>query len=221
MENFFTEAFGKLENQEDFYKTVFMNMSSPEAGKLRVAYYASKMKHMGSNVTIGAGVKIVNPEFISLGDNVRICDGVTLIARGAGGIEIDDGARLQDRVYIDTESPDHGYVRIGKRVYIGTGTTLFGHLGLEIGDDSLLAQNITITPYSHIFEDPDEVIIRQGGNMRKVVLGRDCYIGMNVCILYSADIGDKAVVGSGSAVWRSRRKSGTCYKVQGREEIRK
>ena len=180
-----------------------MNMYSEEAEKLRVEYYSKKLKHMGENVRIGAGVKIMNPEFISLGDNVQIGDGVTLIARGKGGIEIGAGTRLKDRVYIDSESPEYGYVKIGKKVYIGTGTTLFGHRGLEIGDDSLLAQNITITPYSHIFEDPDEAIIKQGGNMRKVILGKDCYIGMNVCILYSADVGDKAVVGSGAVVVKS------------------
>ena len=35
---------------------------------------------------IGAGVKIVNPQYVSLGDNVAVSDDVTLIARGEGGI---------------------------------------------------------------------------------------------------------------------------------------
>jgi acetyltransferase-like isoleucine patch superfamily enzyme len=63
-----------------------------------------------------------------------------------------------------------------------------------------LAQNITITPYSHIFEDPDKPIIEQGGHMEKVIIGKDCYLGMNVCVLYSADIGEGSVVGSGAVV---------------------
>ena len=63
-----------------------------------------------------------------------------------------------------------------------------------------MAQNISLTPYSHIFEDPNTNIIEQGGHTRKVTIGRDCYIGMNVTILYSADIGDGSVVGSGAVV---------------------
>jgi len=72
---------------------------------------------------------------------------------------------------------------------------LHGHKGLEIGDYSLLAQNITITPYSHKFDNAEKIIYSQGGFTRKVSIGRDCYIGMNVCILYSGDIGDGSVIG--------------------------
>lgn len=110
-----------------------------------------------------------------------------------------DGVRLEERVYLDTETPS-GYINVGARVYIGTGTTLFGHSGLEIGEHCLLAQNITITPYSHIFDDPNTEIIKQGGHTRKVTIGRDSYLGMNVCVLYSADIGEGSVVGSGAVV---------------------
>lgn len=88
-------------------------------------------------------------------------------------------------------------------MYIGTGTTLFGHSGMEIGEHALLAQNITITPYSHIFEDPDDYIINQGGHTRKVTIGKDAYLGMNVCVLYSADVGQGSVIGSGSVVVKS------------------
>ncbi len=200
MDNFFTNAFENLTDKEAFYKAVFMNTDSPEAAKLRVDYYKTQLKSMGENVRIGVGVKIVNPQYVSIGNNVRICDNVTIIARGPGGVTLSDGAWLNERVYLDTESVDTGYIKIGYRVYIGTGTTLFGHCGLEIGSQSLLAQNITITPYSHIFEDPDKPIIEQGGHMEKVIIGKDCYLGMNVCVLYSADIGEGSVVGSGAVV---------------------
>ncbi|MBO7310256.1 MAG: hypothetical protein J6U86_02545, partial [Clostridia bacterium] len=166
MEHFFENAFMQADDQskESFYKAVFMNDDSEYAQKLRVEYYSHKFKRMGENVRIGKGVKIVNPQYIELGDNVTICDHCTLIARGEGGIVLDDFVILNDRVYLDTESPEWGYIRVGKHVYIGTGTTLFGHKGLEIGERSLLAQNITLTPYSHIFDDPDEFIIMQGGH---------------------------------------------------------
>lgn len=202
MDNFFTNAFNNMddESRESFYKTVFMNDDSEYAAKLRLEYYRTKFKSMGENVYIGKGVTIVNPEFITVGNNVEIKNDVTLIARGEGGITLSDGVRLQERVYLDTERVNDGYITIGKGVYIGTGTTLFGHKGLEIGDDCLLAQNITLTPYSHIFDDPNSIIYSQGGHCEKVTIGNDVYIGMRAAIMYSGNIGDGSVIGAGSVV---------------------
>lgn len=202
MSSFFEDAFKNMddESRESFYKTVFMNDDSEYAAKLRLEYYKTKFKSMGENVFIGKGVKIVNPQFISLGNNVRIGDDCTLIARGEGGITLKDGVSLQERVYLDSERVATGYITVGERVYIGTGTTLFGHMGLEIGDDCLLAQNITLTPYSHISDDPDRIIYSQGGHCKKVTIGNDVYIGMRAAVMYSGDIGEGSVIGAGSVV---------------------
>lgn len=199
MDNYFTNAFASMKDKEAIYKSVIMNTDSEEAAEIRNKYYAAQLKSMGKNVRIGYGVKIVNPQYISIGDDVLIDDHVTLIARGPGGLSIGSHIHINDRVYLDTERED-GYINVHDHVYIGTGTTLFGHYGMEIGEHALLAQNITITPYSHIFEDPDDYIINQGGHSKKVTIGKDSYLGMNVCVLYSADIGDGSVIGSGSVV---------------------
>lgn len=199
---FFTDAFENMnpEQKESFYKTIFMQDESEYAAQLRVEYYRTKLRAAGKNLKIGRGVKIINPQYISLGDDVTIGDDVTLIARGPKGITTGNQVWLQDRVYLDTQTADQGYISVGNMVYIGTGTTLFGHVGLEIGDNSLLAQNITLTPYSHIFDDPNDIIWNQGGHMQKVTIGQDCYIGMGVCIMYSGSIGDGSVIGAGSTV---------------------
>ena len=199
--SFFTEAFEKMDEtaRESFFRTVFLNDPSEYATAVRTAYYRSVLRSMGEDVRIGVGVKIVNPHLISLGNHVRISDGATLIAREGTEIALDDYVRLCDRVYLDTETAG-GYIHVGRSVYIGTGTTLFGHKGLEIGDHTLLAQNITLTPYSHVFEDPDTNIIKQGGHSKKVTIGRDVYVGMGVSIMYSGDIGDGSVIGAGSTV---------------------
>lgn len=202
MDNFFENAFKNAdeESRESFFKTLLMNDDSEYARKIRTEYYKTKFKSMGENVYIGKGVNIENPQYISIGDNVEIHDGVTLRARGEGGITIGDGTRIQQRVYLDTEKAETGYINIGKKVYIGTGTTLFAHKGLEIGDHCLLAQNITLTPYSHIFDDANSTIYGQGGNCKKVTIGRDVYIGMRVAIMYSGDIGEGSVIGAGAVV---------------------
>lgn len=201
MTKFFTDAFKNLpaEELEAYHRTVFMQMDTPQAAKLRQEYYAGLLRHMGANVRIGCGVKLVNPQNISLGDNVCIDDHCVLIARSERGISLGDSVQLKYGVYLDTESTD-GYIEIDRSAYIGTGCCLHGHAGLAIGEHTLFAQNITITPFSHKFEDPDELIIKQGGHSRKVTIGRDCYLGKCVCVLYSADIGDGSVIGSGAVV---------------------
>ena len=199
MFDFFSRAYENHPDKESLYRALFMMDDSEYGAQMRVEYYRTQLKHMGENVKIGVGVHIVNPQYISLGNHVQLYDGSTLIARGEGGIELADKVRIKENAVLDTERAD-GYIKIGQGVYIGTGTTLFGHCGLEIGEDSLLAQNITITPYSHIFEDANTLIKKQGGHEKKVTIGKDCYLGMNVSVLYSADIGDGSVVGAGTVV---------------------
>lgn len=197
----FTEAFEELppDEREAYHRAVFLNMDTPRAAELRRAYYAGLLRQMGANVQIGCGVKLVNPQNISLGDNVCIEDDCTLVARSERGITIAEAVNLKHRVYLDTEGAD-GYIEIGPRAYLGTGCCLHGHRGLEIGEDTLFAQNVTITPYSHKFDDAARPIIKQGGHCRRVVVGLDCYLGMCVCVLYSADIGEGSVIGAGSVV---------------------
>jgi acetyltransferase-like isoleucine patch superfamily enzyme len=201
-DTYFSDAFGELgdDELEQYHKTVFMNMNSPLAERMRVEYYRNLFREMGDDVKIGCGVKIVHPQNISLGNKVTIHDNCVLIANSSKGISIGNEVTLKHGVYLDTEVPDTGYIEIGNSVYIGTGCCLHGHVGLEIGDFTLMAQNITITPFSHKFANRDDLIWHQGGHSRKVSIGRDCYIGMSCSILYSADIMDGSVIGSGSVV---------------------
>ena len=198
---FFKEKYDKMTDieKEDFLKVLFMNSDTEYAEETRGEYYKTKLKSLGENVKIGKNVKFVNPELISIGDNTIIMDDVSIIARGDTYINVGSGVYLCERVYLDTEHAG-GYIEINDHAYIGTGTTLFGHKGLEIGEHCLLAQNITLTPYSHIFDDPDDVIINQGGHSEKVTIGRDSYLGMGVCVMYSGNIGEGSVVGAGSTV---------------------
>ncbi|MBN1445536.1 MAG: acyltransferase, partial [Candidatus Omnitrophica bacterium] len=186
--NFFTKAFSQLspEDLELYHKSVFLNMEGEFAAQKRLEYYRGNLKHLGKNVTIGRGVIFKNPQYISLEDYAQVSDRCVLLATSETGIVLQEGARLKYGVYLDGETPE-GYINIGKNVYIGTGCCLHGHQGLEIGDYSLLAQNVTITPYSHRFDDPEKIIYSQGGFIRKVIIGRDCYLGMNVSVVYSAD----------------------------------
>lgn len=203
---YFSEAFERADPQtreallERKYEELFLNDPSPYAAQVRLDYYRTKLKAMGENCRIGCNVKIINPQYVSLGDDVRIGDDTTIIAHGPLGVNLAAHVNVKDRVYLNTESGETGFINVGEYTYIGAGTMLFGHKGLEIGHSCLLAQNITIVPYSHIHADPDDYSCRQGGHCEKVTIGPDVYIGMGVCVLYSGNIGQGSVIGAGSVV---------------------
>ncbi len=66
MDRFFTDAFAAMSDadKESFYKTVIFHDTSDYAASVRLAYYRTALKHMGKNVKIGAGVKIVTPQYV-------------------------------------------------------------------------------------------------------------------------------------------------------------
>ena len=53
------------------------------------------------------------------------------------------------------------------------------------------------------FFQPEPFTFSKCGHTRKVTIGKDAYLGMNVCVLYSADVGQGSVIGSGSVVVKS------------------
>ena len=111
LQNLFPDADG--EALESLALTLIMNDNSRYSHLKRCEYYSNKLKKAGKDLKIGKGVKIVNPEYIEIGDNVTISDDVTIICRGTGGIKIDDNVTLCERVYLDTERADEGYIHIG------------------------------------------------------------------------------------------------------------
>ena len=63
-----------------------------------------------------------------------------------------------------------------------------------------LLNNIESEQYSHKFDDPEDIIWHQDGHCKKLTIGRDCYLGMSVNVMYSGDIGDGSIIGAGSTV---------------------
>jgi acetyltransferase-like isoleucine patch superfamily enzyme len=99
-------------------------------------------------------------------------------------------------------SPCHGAVTIGERCFIGPYAILYGHGGLTIGDDVLIAGHTMIVPSNHNFAELDRPIREQGTTDRGIVVGSDMWIGTHVTVLDGVRIGDGAVVAAGAVVNR-------------------
>jgi acetyltransferase-like isoleucine patch superfamily enzyme len=108
--------------------------------------------------------------------------------------------------------------RCGRNVMIGFGT-VFLYRDIELGDDVLFGMYNTVhycdfgsnvligdgcrflsgSKY-HNFSRTDIPMTRQGGKLRRITVGDDCWIGANAVIM--TDVNDGGIVGAGSVVTR-------------------
>lgn len=88
-------------------------------------------------------------------------------------------------------------IELGRRVYIGTNCCI----GLcRIEDDVMLGSNVDILSgkKQHNFDRLDVPMREQGGELEKIVLGEDCWLGNSSVVM--ANVGKKSIVAAGSVV---------------------
>lgn len=139
----------------------------------------------------------------------RLTPGVTLapgyrlgssirIRPGPGGlIPIDIGCWLEDGVVLDGFG---GTIRLGRTVFLGPYTVVYGHGGVSIGDNCLIAMHCRILSSNHTIAPVGTPIRTQPDIQQPTHIGNDVWIGAGVTILGGVTIGDGAVVGAGSVV---------------------
>ena len=102
----------------------------------------------------------------------------------------------------DTTVECSGVLNIGERVIFGHHCTIGCKERIEIGDDCLLAEMVSIRDHDHNFERLDVPIRTQGATCAPVIIGRDVWLGAKVTVLKGVTIGDGAIVGANAVVTR-------------------
>lgn len=107
---------------------------------------------------------------------------------------------LSQRTIIVTRTKE-AKIEIGDNVGI-SGATIYARKGISIGDNTLIGGNVKILDNDF---HPVEVEARNRDDKdmirsRKIVIGKNCFIGCNAIILKGTRIGDGSVVGAGSVV---------------------
>lgn len=95
-----------------------------------------------------------------------------------------------------------GYVHIGARTDIGTGSFIGGYSsGILIGDDCLISPNVSIVGVNYRYEDVNKTF-REQGLMSKgpTVIGNNVWIGAGAVILDNANLEDGVIVAPNSVV---------------------
>lgn len=90
------------------------------------------------------------------------------------------------------------HVHLGKNVYINFNCTFVDDAQIYIGDNTMIAPNVTIIAASH----PVSPSLRAKGYgyNKPVSIGKNVWIASNVTILPDTNIGDDSIIGAGSVV---------------------
>ena len=86
--------------------------------------------------------------------------------------------------------------KFGRDVYVGSACNL-GRC--RVGDRTLIGTGVYVaSARAHDFEDANRPIAEQGGDIRQVMIGKDCWIGNAAIVM--ADLADGVVIGAGTVV---------------------
>ena len=95
-----------------------------------------------------------------------------------------------------------GSVVLGENVFIGPHAVIYGHGGVEIGDDTLVSMHCRILSSNHTIPVVERRIRWEPDLLLPTKIGRDVWLGAGVTVLGGVTIGDGCVVGAGAVVTR-------------------
>jgi acetyltransferase-like isoleucine patch superfamily enzyme len=89
-------------------------------------------------------------------------------------------------------------IKVGNNIATNNNIMLCAANYIEVGDDTLIGQYVTIMDHEAHGMQPDDR--RKIGEIGQVIIGKNCWIGNNVMILKNSMIGDNTIVAAGSVV---------------------
>lgn len=154
-------------------------------GRLLISYILNKpqYKQWYLRSTIISPMRIVGKKYIHIGNNVTIMnnarlEAVSCYARTAYTPEllIRDGVTIQQNVHITCAEK------------------------VEIGENTAIVANVTITDIIHPYTAEDKHLIEQPLMVKPVKIGKYCGIYSNVVINAGVTVGDHVTIGANSVV---------------------
>lgn len=166
---------------DEWFRYFFVDQCPGRIGTLvRRKYWQRRFKECG-RVRIGVRCVISDPQYISLGNNINIMDGVRLYAELNGPISIGNNATINSNAYIDAHNG--GEIVIGNNVAIGP--------------------NVILRASNHKTDQLDKLVRLQGHTGGKIEVEDDVWLAANVVVLPGVKIGKCSVVAAGAIVNRN------------------
>ena len=169
----------------------------------RTFFYSSifrtKIKKIGINVTFDVNGKI------TLGKNLFIENGVTVIVEKGANLQIGDNTFIGENTYIKCYG---GSIQIGNNVSINSKCFLNGAGGLSIGNNTRIGTQSIMISSNHIFERSDVLIKDQGTSREGIHIGGNVWFGARVTVLDGVHVTDRVVIGACGLVTKSINEKG-------------
>jgi acetyltransferase-like isoleucine patch superfamily enzyme len=181
--------------------TLFSPVPTVAGSVLRGWVYRTVLGAMGRGCFIEQDVRLLVPRRIFLGRRVMIGERCFLDANTPQGrIALEDDVWLSRESYIVAGQAE---VVVGHTTYVGHRCLMYGHAGIHIGQDVLLANDVQLICGNHTFARRDVPIRAQPPEGQPIVIEDDVWLGASAIVLGGVTVGRGSVVGAGSVVTRS------------------
>jgi acetyltransferase-like isoleucine patch superfamily enzyme len=146
---------------------------------IKILFYKRKKIYLSRSIFLGNNVIIENNNngSINIGSDTEILHGVIIMTYG-------------------------GKIEIGEKCSINPYTIIYGHGGLKIGNNVLIAGHTMIIPSNHNFSNLLIPINKQGETKKGIIIEDDVWIGSGCKILDGVKIHSGAIIAAGSVVNR-------------------
>lgn len=181
--------------------TALSPMPTVAGSVLRSWIYRTVLGSVGRGCFIEQNVRLLVPRRIFLGHHVMIGEGCFLDANTTDGrIELQDDVWLSRGSYIVA---GRAQVVVGPTTYIGHRCLFYGHNGIQIGRDVLLANDVQLICGNHTFSRRDIPIRAQPPLGAPIAIEDDVWLGASAIVLGGVTVGKGSVVGAGAVVTHS------------------
>lgn len=156
-------------------------------------------------VSITSKIKCLSK--IIVGKGCTIDRGCYIDALSIDGIVLGDNVSIGKNTVIECTG---SLSSIGKGLKVGNNVGMGTHGfwgcagGVEVGNDTIVGNYVSVHSENHIADDIDIPIRLQGVKRKGIVIGQNCWIGAKVTILDGAIIEDGCVFAAGSVVIAGR-----------------
>jgi len=151
-------------------------------------YWLGRFGQAGRRISIGARLRVHGPERIRVEDDVVLADDVALQA-------------LESYPWASPPQAFAPDIVLKRGCFINSGARISCARRVVVGADTMIAVGCFIADNNHAYADPDRSVKAQPlQTPGEVVIGDDCWLGANVCVVGNVHIGRHCVVGANSVV---------------------
>lgn len=134
---------------------------------------------------------------ITIGDNVKILGNIDLRTRENGKIFFKNDTLIEEDCRF--VSARDGVIEIGQGTKVCADCIINGGEDIIIGKNCIIGKNTSINSNSHSMLKK-ETILNQGFDLKPVIIGDDCWTGINSVITYGVTLKKGSVIGANSLI---------------------